>query len=83
MWPDSGVWVVYDKAVNKDDIFIVPNYSDILSESLILKVKCKDQSPSLFAINTCVGTVKRMIGMKDWRIQTPYQLFKELQNGRF
>lgn len=31
-----------------------------------------------FPINTCVGSVKKALGIKVWWVQTPYQLYKYL-----
>ena len=31
-------------------------------------------------IFTCVQLSKQMLGIKDWRIQTPYALYKKLKN---
>lgn len=38
----------------------------------------KIQDKATFPMNTCVGSVKKMLGIKAWWVQTPYQLYKYL-----
>jgi len=80
-WYQDGVWVAFDKNIDRDDIFISKEINDIIAESLVVRVPVKEMPGRLIGINTCVSAVKRRIGLKDWKIQTPYQLFKRLSNG--
>jgi len=77
MFNQLDKWIVLDHSVNKLEAYTISDYSDILSESLVIKVKTIE-AVSYFSLNTCVSFVKRFIGLKDIRIQTPYQLFKRL-----
>ena len=77
MFNQLDKWFVLDHSVNKLDVYTISDYSDILSESLIVKVNTIE-AVSYFGLNTCVSYVKRFIGLKDIRVQTPYQLFKRL-----
>lgn len=77
MMQDRGTWLVLDNSVNRFAAYTISDYSDILSKSIIIKVKTIE-SVSYFGLNTCVSFVKRFIGLKDIKVQTPYQLFKRL-----
>ena len=78
MFNQGDRWIVCDNTLKGLSIYTTVNYSDILSESIIIKVNTIE-SASYLGFNTCVSFVKRFIGLKDVRIQTPYQLLKRLQ----
>lgn len=77
MWEDKGQWIVYDKSVVKTSIFTVTNHSDIIAQSIVIKVN-SNPTVSYFNLGTCVSSVKEMIGIRNPFILTPYQLFKRL-----
>ena len=79
MWPDNDKIIVFDQAVNHTSIFTVDDHSDIIGKSIAVKVKVTTQHGSLFGLNTCVSSVKRLIGLKCMFILTPYQLYKRLK----
>lgn len=81
MWVDGGKWISYDTDVDKVDICTVNNMGDIIDEAHVIKIKKQKIEGGIFGLNTCVGSVKRFIGLKDNLILTPYQLYKRLNHG--
>lgn len=78
--PDKGKWIVCNRALDSFDLYTINNHSDILSESYVIKVKAEPNRLGLFSLNTCVGQVKRQLGIRKPFIWTPYQLFKYLRD---
>ena len=76
MWPDGDKWLVVDTAINKTSVFTLTDRNDIIGE--IVKVDVKDGG-RFFGINTCVSSVKRLIGCTNPFILTPYQLYKRIK----
>jgi hypothetical protein len=72
--------IAYNKSISSSQIYTISNLGDIMSKSIVLKVD-KLNSYGLFGLNTCVGIVKRYIGLSNPLIFTPYQLYKRLSNG--
>ncbi len=75
--PDRGRWIIYDNSVMGVSIFTVDSHGDIMHESIAIKVNL-DSVGGYFNLNTCVSSVKAMIGITNPFIVTPYQLFKRL-----
>lgn len=75
MWPDGDRWLVVDRAVNKTSVFTLNDRSDIIGK--VVRVPVKD-SISYIGLDTCVSSVKRLIGLNNIFIQTPYQLYKRI-----
>ena len=78
VFPDKGKWVVYDQAVNHTSIFTLDNINDILATSIIVKAEA-NQVGWYYGLNTCVSAVKRLIGINNPFILTPYQLYKRIK----
>ncbi len=78
LFRDGKNWLMYDTTIDTVDICTPSGVSGIISESVAIKVARKDTEGSVFTLNTCVGSVKRFIGMRDKLIFTPYQLYKRL-----
>lgn len=53
------------------------------SDSIIVEYNTKEckMLRSIFGINTCVGVVKDILGIRNIMIQTPYQLYKYLKKN--
>ena len=79
LWPDGDNILVYDVAINHVTIFTAKSHSDIIGESIAVKVKVNPQHGRLFSLNTCVSSVKRLIGLRSMFVLTPYQLYKRLR----
>ena len=77
MWPERGEWLIVDQAINGTSIFTTSDVSDIIEQSIVVKVKVKDKC-ALFSFNTCVSSVKRLIGVNNPFVLTPYQLYKRV-----
>ena len=77
MWCDRGTWMAYDHSINELSVFTVDNPSDIIKESRIIKLKM-NQICWTWGLNTCVSSVKRIVGINNPFILTPYQLFKRI-----
>lgn len=78
MWPEMGKWIIYDNSVNGISIFTVDSVGAILADSKIIKREA-DQIGWIFGINTCVSSVKKLIGINNPFILTPFQLYKRLK----
>ena len=62
-------------------VSLAPNIRDLYPDEVIIKTRSKTQKDiplRIWHIN-CVEVVKRALGVKNWRIITPYQLFKHLK----
>ena len=81
IWQDNGQWLKYDVSVDDVGICTVSDLSDIIDEMYVIKTEKQSTEGSVFGFNTCVGSVKRYIGLRDKFIFTPYQLFKRLNHG--
>lgn len=77
LWNDRGQWFVYDHSINELSVFTVDQPSDIIGQSLVIKTKI-NQTCWTWGLNTCVSSVKRIIGINDPFILTPYQLLKRI-----
>lgn len=77
MWPDNNRWIIYDHSINGITIFTVESVSAILAESRVIKIEA-NQTGWTFGLNTCVSSVKKLIGINNPFILTPYQLLKRL-----
>lgn len=77
---DKGKWIVCNKSIDSLDLYTTDNHSDILSDSLVIKVNARQSKAGLITLNTCVGQVKRQLGIVNPFIWTPYQLFKYLRD---
>lgn len=87
--PMGDFWICIDPSVSHVDVQLY--WRDLTIEDIVGK-PCtivrvhKSINPvqinSTLGYNTCVDTIKRLIGLKRFRIQTPYQLYRYLTNGR-
>ena len=78
VWPDNGRWQVYDHSVSRIGIFTVDSLNDIIAKSIVVKVDA-NQTGWTFGLNTCVSSVKKLIGIKDPFLLTPFQLYKRIR----
>jgi hypothetical protein len=84
---DGGRWLSMDPMLNHTEIQIhgVPGDFDMAAwlrgrgHRVVRAVMCRDhKKPAPFMIFTCVEAVKRVLGLHDWRIVTPWQLYRAL-----
>jgi hypothetical protein len=47
-----------------------------------MEVESKSTRPFAWAPMTCVEVVKRLIGLNDWRVVTPWQLYTTLKKNK-
>jgi hypothetical protein len=72
--------VVIDPTVDKIDVLVEAQmFSRPWKEAV--EVEIGNDEFTIFGLHTCVGHVKRVIGLNKWWIITPYQLYKELNRG--
>ena len=81
---NAGSWVVIDPLAHKTDITITEEnpINTIKNGSFIMVPVSKKRTPKKgFSLEplTCVTQIKRLLGIRDIRIQTPYQLFLKLK----
>lgn len=77
IWNDRGQWIGIDNSIDDLSIFTIDNPNDILNESLVIR-KDINQIYWPMGFNTCVSLVKRVLGIRNPFIQTPYQLLKRI-----
>ena len=88
---NGRIWLTIDSMLHKIDIIIQPVAGDFDMEKWYIsqgfkvlkatpsKIKLVSAPIGLF---TCVEVVKRIIGIHDFRIATPYKLYKFLLNEK-
>lgn len=76
---DGKSIISYAKRYDSVQLLSIKDIGDIISEGYLFKVKPKDKSNGLFMLNTCVGHVKQLLGIRKPFIWTPWQLFKYLR----
>jgi len=77
MWADCDRLLVVDQSVNKTSVFTRDSDSDIIGELVRAKV---GDGGKLLGLNTCVSSVKRILGITNPFILTPYQLYRTLKD---
>ena len=78
MWPDKGRWIIYDHSTTDVSVFTVDRVDDIILQSLVIRVDDVIQTGWTWCLNTCVSSVKKMLGINNPFILTPFQLLKRL-----
>lgn len=78
MWPELGRWIIYDHSINNISIFTVDSVGAILAESIVIEVEA-NQIGWTFGLNTCVSSVKKLIGIRNPFLLTPFQLYKRIK----
>lgn len=79
---DGDRVIVSDETQAESNIFTLSDVNDILSDiKFMVKTQQKDCNQGILCVNTCVGRAKKVIGLRDFRILTPYQLFKVVNHG--
>lgn len=80
--PEKGRWLVCSKTLNEVEIYTIDGYGDILANTIVVKTERTQRERGLFMLNTCVGSVKQYLGVRNPFIFTPYQLYKRLTNDK-
>lgn len=83
---DCGLWVIIDTSnscisVRTEIIDEYPHIRDLCPNSVILPVRAKidcSQYRWHLGIASCVDVCKGFLGINQWRIITPYQLYRWL-----
>ena len=76
--PWNGQWIVYGKAYEAVDLFLINDCSDILRTSTLVKAVPIKRTRWILMLNTCVGQIKQLLGIRNPFILTPKQLHKYL-----
>ncbi len=84
---DGAHWLLLESLAGYLDCRVLPPAPDFNMPAWLalqgLTVKCAETIPrqhlAPLALMTCVETVKRLIGCHRWRIWTPWQLYRWLQ----
>ena len=78
--PSNGKFIVAGKNTAKYDLYNVDSINGIIGPNdIMLGYKQEATSAHLFALNTCVGNVKQMLGIKKPFVWSPYQLLKYMR----
>ena len=85
---DGGGWITYDPLAHKTEIAVHRNTKSgfdlpgwLKGRGLhVVQVNLNEPPKKRLqpAVYTCVEAVKRVIGLRNWFILTPYQLYKSL-----
>lgn len=81
---DLGLWVIIDSnnahtAVRTELVDDYPHIRVLCPDSVILPVRVKintNKHKWHLGINSCVDVCKGVLGISNWRIVTPYQLYR-------
>jgi hypothetical protein len=87
---DLGLWVIIDSACNATTVRTelvddYPHIRDLCPNSVILAVSTRikaDEYKWHLGINSCVDVCKGVLGISNWRIFTPYQLYRWIYGKR-
>ncbi len=83
---DYGLWIVLDSnnamtTVRTELVDEYPHIRDLCKDSVILLVRARidrNKNKWHFGVNSCVDVCKGALGINNWRILTPYQLYRWL-----
>jgi hypothetical protein len=81
---DEGLWVIVNSASNATTVRTelisdYPHIRDLCPHSVILPVTTRIRANNRkwhLGINSCVDVCKGLLGINNWRIFTPYQLYR-------
>jgi len=88
--PGSGVWTLLNWTQRGLDILTVFEVDlerliatfDVLERITVWTERVNREAPwGWFQPPTCVSLVKRVVGVRDWRVQTPISLIRTLRSG--
>lgn len=79
--PDCDRWLVYGKSHKCIDLHTISTINDILADSDIVKAIPKQSRSGLFMLNTCVGNMKQLLGIRKPFLWTPLQLKTYLEES--
>jgi len=82
--PGGQFWIIVNSRSTYTDITIKPKLDFphirlLCPDDVILPIRAKINADSYkwhFGLNTCVDVCKGVIGLNNWRIFTPYQLYR-------
>ncbi len=82
-----GMFIIFDPLSSHSELMITPNspIKNLVERGFtVIKVtKNKTMAQRLtFDFLTCVGQIKRLLGIQNFKLQTPYQLYKYLTKGQ-
>ena len=87
MLHDGRNWVSVDPLLSHTDVqihnvpqdFDLPGWLKARGHRVIrTRIQRSHARPAPFMMFTCVEAVKRVIGLHDWRVMTPWQLYRHL-----
>ena len=79
----AGKWLVFGKHYTGMDLYTLDEFCLEDHNVAAVKVASEDSYRGLLMVNTCVGHVKQVIGVRNPLILTPYQLYKHLMRDRY
>ena len=87
---DMGLWVIIDSnnsstTVRTELVDDYPHIRVLCPDSVILAVTTRiraDKHKWHLGINSCVDVCKGVLGISNWRIATPYQLYRWIYEQR-
>ena len=77
--PYADKFIALNKTTHSLEVFLIDDFSVILSECKVIKAHKVKAKQSLLNLNTCVTLTKNYLGVKKPFIFTPYQLYKHLR----
>lgn len=76
MRADRGYWLKYESGHGVTRVDSVKDYAELIEDSIIVEIEAT-KPRRWVSLNTCVGFVKLITGVKGWSL-TPYQLYKKV-----
>ena len=74
----KGQWLYASRVVGAYEWEIVDDIRDLFGEETYIIGAVDEGRQPLFAVNTCVGFCKQVLGIRNPCIITPYQLYRRL-----
>ena len=78
--PANGKWIVHSKTTKGLEMYTTDDVTQVVENDIIVKAVIRESRRSLFMLNTCVGHTKKVLGISNPFILTPYQLYRYLRH---
>ena len=62
------------------EMYTTDDVTQVVENDIIVKAVIRESRRSLFMLNTCVGHTKKVLGISNPFILTPYQLYRYLRH---
>ena len=82
-----GFFIFFDPLSSHSELMVTTEspLRRLLDSGFIIVKTAKEkqiESKLMFDLLTCVGQIKRLLGIQNFKIQTPYQLYRYLTKGQ-